>query len=482
MLAGVVRVVIFAVPLLASLVAARAMAGALATPEGLGQHLLWWAGVLAASLGALIVVDHAARRLLPLAALLRLSLIFPDRAPSRMSVALRCNSTRGLQLREVEALKRGDVEPAEAARTILSLAASLNVHDRNTRGHSERVRAYADLIAAEMDLDAEDRDRLRWAALLHDLGKLSVSPSTLNSHHELAPDDWETLRRHPIEGARLAEPLRGWLGAWALAIEQHHEKYDGTGYPHGLAGQEISLGARIVAVADSYDAMTSVRSYSTGMSAAAARQELAAKAGTHFDPVVVRAFLSVALGRVRWTMGPFAFLSVVPFAPALGGLRRSVETAARTAAMGSVSVIAAASVFQPPSEAAPSPAAEHPRRPAATARAPSTSTSVPPAVVPDADPAPVPDGTAGPAPGAVAPTGPGVPPAPPAAGGPAVATEVPAATTVPPTAAVAPTTTTPAAVAGECRVDGRSPENARPCQPPRWGHTETGNPEPVTQP
>ncbi|MGH9283613.1 MAG: HD-GYP domain-containing protein, partial [Acidimicrobiales bacterium] len=260
-LATAVRVAIFAIPFCASMVAAWLMTRALDVPEGLGEHLLWWAGVLAASLGALLVFDRAVRGLLPLAALLRLSLIFPDRAPSRLGVALRSGSTRRLQAREVEALQRGELEPAQAAHTILALASNLNVHDRGTRGHSERVRAYADLIGAELGLDAADRDRLRWAALLHDLGKLSVPATTLNNHHQLSPDDWETLRRHPLEGARLAQSLGEWLGPWSLAIEQHHERYDGTGYPYGLAGSEISLGARIVAVADSYDAMTSPRAY-----------------------------------------------------------------------------------------------------------------------------------------------------------------------------------------------------------------------------
>ncbi|MGQ0520528.1 MAG: HD-GYP domain-containing protein [Actinomycetota bacterium] len=478
-LAAGLRSLALAIPLLASLVAAWLMARTLGAPVGAGEHILWWVGVLAASLGALVVFDRAARRLLPLAALLRLSLVFPDRAPSRMGVALRSGSTKRLQARELEALQRGDLEPAEAAHTILALASSLNTHDRNTRGHSERVRAYADLIGAELGLDTPDRDRLRWAALLHDLGKLSVSPSTLNAHHQLGPDDWEALRRHPLEGARLAEPLRAWLGPWALAIEQHHERYDGTGYPHGLAGTQISLGARIVAVADSYDAMTSVRSYSAGISAAAARRELAGKAGTDFDPTVVRAFMSVALGRLRWVMGPFAFLSVLPFAPALGGVRRSVEAAGRTAAMGTVTLVAAATALQPPAMVEDVPVRDEPR----PARSVPVPAAAPAPVAPPEEPPAVPEvavpevTAAEAAPAAPLPTPPSPAPAPAPAPAPPPPVPVETAAPAPETPPPPPPAPEPApAPAPECRVDGRSDDSGRPCEPPRWGQTETGNP------
>ncbi|MDP9403332.1 MAG: HD-GYP domain-containing protein, partial [Actinomycetota bacterium] len=354
-LAGALRALSFLLPLVASLTAAWVLARALPTPESLGGHVLWWMAVAAASLLSLMAFDRVARRLLPLAALLKLSMVFPDRAPSRLGVALRSGSTKRLQERAVHDLREGKQEPAAAARTIITLAASLNAHDRGTRGHSERVRAYADLIAEELGLGRAERDRLRWAALLHDLGKLSVPSGTLNAREALTDDDWATLRRHPLEGARLAAPLRGWLGTWATAIEQHHERYDGTGYPYGLSGEQLSLAARIVAVADSYDAMTSVRSYSAGITPAAARQELARKAGTDFDPAVVRAFLNVSLGRVRWVMGPLAFFSVVPFAPGLGGLRNAVISTRRTVALGTASLVTTTGVVAPQLDPSPPP-------------------------------------------------------------------------------------------------------------------------------
>ncbi|MBW3556232.1 MAG: diguanylate cyclase [Actinobacteria bacterium] len=355
-LAAAVKAVAFAVPMAASLAAGLGLSAVLPEPATGPATLVWWTTVLAAAGFALVVFDRLARRMLPLAALLKLSMAFPDRAPSRLGVALRSGSTKVLRARAVEELREGHQEPAAAARTILTLAASLNTHDRGTRGHSERVRAYADLIAEEMGLDVEARDRLRWAALLHDVGKLSVPSSTLNSHHALTEEDWENLRRHPVEGARLASSLVEWLGPWATAIEQHHERFDGSGYPYGLEGQQLSLAARIVAVADSYDAMTSVRSYSAGISPAEARAELARQAGSQFDPAVVRAFLNVALGRLRWVMGPLAFISAVPVLAAFGMFRRAVDTVGRTVALGGVSLISTVGlvqVIEPPAPVPP---------------------------------------------------------------------------------------------------------------------------------
>src|SRR5205807_10372018 len=171
---------------------------------------------------------------------------------------------------------------------------ALTAHDRRTRGHSERVRALSELIAEELHLAPEERDRLRWASLLHDCGKVTVDSRILNKPGPLDEEEWAIMRRHPEEGARIAFPLRDWLGEWSLAIAQHHERWDGHGYPRGLTGEEISLAARIVAVADAFDVMTSARSYQGPMSTAAARTELTAMAGAQFDPAVVRAFLLVS--------------------------------------------------------------------------------------------------------------------------------------------------------------------------------------------
>ena len=119
-------------------------------------------------------------------------------------------------------------------------------------------------------------------------------------------------------------PLADWLGDWVLAVKEHHEKYDGTGYPRGLAGDEISLAARIVAVTDVFDVITSARSYKAPMSGEAARKELIRSAGTHFDPSVVRAFMNVSMGKLRWVMGPVSWLAEVPFIGGISRLARDV--------------------------------------------------------------------------------------------------------------------------------------------------------------
>ena len=291
-----------------------------------------------------VLTDRVARRLLPLAVLLKMTLVFPDQAPKRMAVARKAGSTRDLARRVQEAKDNGMRDaPVIAAEKILVLAGALNVHDRRTRGHSERVRMYTDLIAEEMKLPQVDRDRLRWSALLHDIGKVAVHPEILNKPGALDDAEWEQIKNHPLEGAKLTAPLSAWLGQWADTMAEHHEKYDGSGYPRGLRGQEISLGARIVAVADAYDVMTAVRSYKPAMTPQAARAELQACAGTHFDPTVVRAFLDVSIGRLRVVAGPVAWLGSLPFVGNVPTLAQVGVAAARTAAI-SISITGAAVV------------------------------------------------------------------------------------------------------------------------------------------
>ena len=184
-----------------------------------------------------------------------------------------------------------DRTPAQSAQLLLELVALLDVHDRLTRGHSERVRAYAQSIGRELGL-GRHRSTCSTGRHFSTTSASSMCPARCSRRPAgRRTAEWDAIKGHPVAGARLAEPLREWLGEWGLAIEEHHERWDGKGYPRGLAGPEISLAGRIVAVADVYDVMTSSRSYRDAGSTAEARQELARCAGTQFDPTVVRAFL-----------------------------------------------------------------------------------------------------------------------------------------------------------------------------------------------
>jgi len=396
-MALVVKAVIVIVPLLVGIATTAALSWLVPHPQGrLGT--LWWVGALAVSAVAVALVIRLVERFLPLVALLRFSLAFPDHTPSRTRLALRAGSIRRLEERVAELRERGEqADVATAAESVVVIAAGLTVHDRRTRGHSERVRALSELIAEQMHLDADERDRLRWASLLHDCGKVTVDAKILNKSSKLEEDEWAIIRRHPDEGARIALPLQEWLGEWSLAIAQHHERYDGSGYPRGLKGEEISLAARIVAVADSYDAMTSLRSYQKAMSPEAARAELTRKAGIDFDPDVVRSFLRCSRGRVGAVLGPLSWLTMIPLAgtgvaSAAEATMRRGRTAATVAGGGGA--VAAAAILGILAPAAGPAAIAAPRRPAASANAapaPEPEIQILPAgsVTPTPPPAPV---------------------------------------------------------------------------------------------
>ena len=294
------------------------------------------------SLVVYVATRRIAHRALPLAALLRMTLVFPDKAPSRLAVARRAGSTKTLERQLVENRARGaDLdEPTVAAEHILALAASMNRHDRLTRGHSERVRAFTDLIADELEACRARQESL---ALVGSLARHRQSHGARFDPQQA----WKARRRGvgaPTEsssqGARLTASLTTWLGPWADAISQHHERYDGKGYPYGLAGNNISVGGRIVAVADSYETMTAVRSYKSAMTPVAARKQLVANAGSQFDPAIVRAFLDVSVGSNRLLGGVLASLSETPL---LTGLSR-IDQLARTAGLALLATVAVSGV------------------------------------------------------------------------------------------------------------------------------------------
>jgi hypothetical protein len=344
---------VFVVPVAGSYIVTRLAAPLVSGVPLLGRIMAL--GMLAIITGFL--VERVVRRVLPLAALLRMTMLFPDHAPSRYRLARAAGNTGILTER---ARNRPGETAGEAATRILGLLTSLGAHDRRTRGHSERVRIFTDVLAAELHLSQAARDRLRWASLLHDLGKIGVPVAVLNKPAALVAVEWDMIRRHPDQGAVLAGPLLEWLGEWGTAISQHHERFDGMGYPRGLAGHEISHAGRIVAVADVFEVMTAARSYKRPMSVAAARRQLADSAGTQLDPACVRAFLGASLPRVLWAVGPLALLANLPFLRQVAEAGRVVERAGTVAAGQAATVAVAATTAVVLAVPATSPAvAEH---------------------------------------------------------------------------------------------------------------------------
>ena len=202
-------------------------------------------------------------------------------------VAKRSWTTRDSSRRVDTAPVRVDSDEATtAAEHILELV-TISAQDRRTRGHVQRVLAFTELLGRELRLPDDDRARLRWSALLHIVG-----------------------HQDPREAETSTAPLASWLGPWGRTIVEHGERFDGGGRPFGLAGQEISTGSRILAVADGFDAMTSSGRHRGPMSTKAARLQLAAGAGILFDPVMVRAFLAVPVRRLL-TVAPHTWSALL---------------------------------------------------------------------------------------------------------------------------------------------------------------------------
>jgi HD-GYP domain-containing protein (c-di-GMP phosphodiesterase class II) len=177
--------------------------------------------------------------------------------------------------------------------SLLGLANALEAKDPYTRGHADRVGRFSRQIASALGLRAAEIESVGQAGLLHDIGKIGVPEPVLLKRGPLEPAEWALMRRHPVIGAQIVAPFE-FFAAGALVIRHHHERCDGSGYPDGLARTAIPLGARIVAVADVYDALTSDRPYRAALSSAEARAHLAEAAGHTLDEDAVAAFLGLS--------------------------------------------------------------------------------------------------------------------------------------------------------------------------------------------
>jgi putative nucleotidyltransferase with HDIG domain len=173
---------------------------------------------------------------------------------------------------------------------IQSFARIVEARDRYTQGHSERVAKYAEGIALRMKFSPEEVELLKETALLHDIGKLGVQESILYKKEKLSDEEWEKIRRHPGIGEEILRPVLAEKEMLA-AVKQHHERFDGKGYPNKLSGENINIFAQILSVADAYDAMTSSRAYRPAFNKEKAIEELRKNSGTQFNPKIVEAFL-----------------------------------------------------------------------------------------------------------------------------------------------------------------------------------------------
>jgi hypothetical protein len=191
-----------------------------------------------------------------------------------------------------ELVTRRDVEAKLMTEVNMALANAIEAKDSYTRGHSERLAKLAGACAERMGLSRDEAAAVRLGAILHDVGKIGIPDRILRQAMALTEDEMAWMRRHPQIGADIIGPVEG-LHHVAPLIRHHHEKFDGTGYPKGLKGEEIPLGSRIIAVADAFEAMVADRIYRPSLGLNKALEEIRGGRGTHFDPQVVDTFLEL---------------------------------------------------------------------------------------------------------------------------------------------------------------------------------------------
>jgi HD-GYP domain-containing protein (c-di-GMP phosphodiesterase class II) len=223
--------------------------------------------------------------------------VLPNLASTRTSVAAIDHSGESSNgaapIRQgSEILHRAYVEFIEA------LASALDARDPYTAGHSRRVSNLSCLIAQAMRFSPSELDVIRVAARLHDIGKIGIADAVLQKPGKLTQEEFASVRQHPSIGRRILEPVQGFQ-PYLDVVELHHENWDGSGYPSALCGEATPLNARIVHVADAYDAITSDRPYRRGMSGEAGLRILVENAGTQFDPAAVATFVDIMISAPR---------------------------------------------------------------------------------------------------------------------------------------------------------------------------------------
>lgn len=198
----------------------------------------------------------------------------------------------GKELKEAVENERNRVQTI-SMQTILSISNAVDAKDKYTQAHSKRVSEYSCMIARDLGWNEEQVEELRNIALLHDIGKIAVSDTILNKPGRLTDDEFEIMRSHTVAGGEILKDLTI-IENVAFGAKFHHERFDGSGYPNGLKGEEIPIEARIIGLADAFDAMNSNRVYRQKLTADAIHGELQRGSGTQFDPELIKIFLPIA--------------------------------------------------------------------------------------------------------------------------------------------------------------------------------------------
>jgi len=183
----------------------------------------------------------------------------------------------------------------EFVEALTVLAKLIEMRDSYTAGHSEKVSMWSEIVARKLGLSREGQEKIKLAARLHDIGKISIPDGILNKPAPLTEEEYAEIKKHAALGAGILSNIES-LKEVSKIIRHHHEWYNGEGYPDGLTGEEIPLGSRIISVADAYQAMTSDRPYRKAFSKEKAIAELERGAGSQFDPKIVRIFIGILLG------------------------------------------------------------------------------------------------------------------------------------------------------------------------------------------
>ncbi len=345
-----VRAFIFLVPAITGFAIAFSVLELMSPFPTTWELVAWFAIALIISLVASMFVGEVIRVWITHTAIYKKANSFDTAVEELFGSSLRDGNAKAVKK---EAVKRGlDTEFVD---DVIMLLDHLGRHEKLTRGHSERVRAYSSLIGKQMGLSRHKLEQLNWTALLHDIGKLDVPARILTSPDKPTQEEWESLQRHPAASESRLDSLEDTLGETIYhGALYHHERWDGSGYPHGLAGTEIPLYGRIVAVADVFDVMTHARSYKTPQPVSEARKELLKVAGTQLDPEVVDAFIRIGdddLKAVRGWSATFAGISLSSTRVTAVGSQAATAVAtvvgAVVASSGSVTTVPAAIAFEP---------------------------------------------------------------------------------------------------------------------------------------